>query len=82
MSVISLEKQLYEAKCFEVDLRGSKFIASGTLCGHVDFVVPRRGTYTLNPYEILKLTKMLQEASEDVLSNSDPEGDPRLYDPK
>jgi hypothetical protein len=82
MSVVSLEKQLYKAKRFEVDLNGSKFVASGTLCGHVDFVVPRRGTYTLSPYEILKLTKMLQDASEDVLSNSDPEGDPRLYDPK
>jgi hypothetical protein len=73
------EKNLYEAKIFTVEsLPGFK--AAGTICGHVDFVVPRRGTYTMTPSEVSSLITMLRSAHDDVLNNADP-NDPRLYDP-
>ena len=71
--------RLYEAKRFNADTALGEFAASGTLCGHVDFIGPFKGTYCLSPDEVLGLITMLQQARIDVLSNSDPVDDPRLY---
>jgi len=72
---------LYEAKRFETHTELGTFAASGTLCGHIDFVGPFKGTYTLSPDELLALIGMLKQARADVLENSDPLNDPRLVEP-
>ena len=70
--------RLYAARRFEARTIAGQFAASGTLCGHVDFVGPFKGTYTLSPDEILSIIIMLQQARADVLSNSEPLSDPRI----
>lgn len=79
-NVIALRPALYEAKAFSAMTEAGKFTASGTLCGHVDFVGPFAGTFVLSPDEILSLVAMLQGARDDVLRNADPLGDPRLVE--
>jgi hypothetical protein len=79
-NVVPFRPLLYEAKSFEADTAFGKFAASGTLCGHIDFVGPFRGTYALSPDEASRLIAMLQQARADVLSNSDPLHDPRLVE--
>lgn len=75
-SVIPFAPRLYEAKRFEA----GQFAASGTLCGHIDFVGPWKGSYALSPDEALAVIVMLQQARADVLEHSDPLGDPRIVD--
>lgn len=77
-NVTYLKSRLYEAKTFTAQTAAGVFSASGTLCGHIDFVGPFRGTYILSPHEISNLIIILQRAKEDVLINSDPLHDPRL----
>lgn len=72
--------RLYEAKSFEATTRLGQFAASGTLCGHIDFIGPFQGCYPLSPDEAFALIVMLQQARADVLENSNPNGDPRLFD--
>ncbi len=76
MSVVPLRPKLYEAKPFEAF---GVFKASGTLCGHIDFVGPWKGSIPLTPDEVLAVITMLQGAREDVLANSDLLHDPRLF---
>lgn len=73
-----IKKTLYEAKRFTAATELGDFEASGTLCGHIDFVGPFRGTYPLTPDEALAIIVMLKQAREDVLNNSNPLGDPRI----
>ena len=72
----------YSAKGFHVIIGKNRWQASGTLCGHIDFVVPESGTYCLSPDEIEAIIIMLKQARHDVLENSDPQGDLRLYEPE
>ena len=76
--VVSLQPDLYVAKSFSVDTEVGKFAASGTLCGHIDFVVPLWKTIPLSPDETLSLIAVLQNARADVLRNARPLSDPRL----
>lgn len=69
---------LYEAKRFSAQTLSGDFHASGTLCGHVDFVGPFRGTFVLSPNEVLALIIMLKQARDDVLEHSNPNSDPRI----
>ena len=69
-------RKLYSARRFNA----GEFTASGTLCGCIDMVGPFRGTLTLTPDEVAGLIRVLGAARADVLANSDPLGDPRLYD--
>lgn len=78
MNVVSIRPPLYEAKAFRADTEFGQFKASGTLCGHIDFVGPFKGTFTLSPDEALAVIVMLQRARADVLDHSDPFGDPRI----
>lgn len=80
INIVSLPSDLYEAKAFSAQTALGEFAASGTLCGHVDFVGPFKGTYTLSPDEILAVIAVLQNARADVLKNSRPLSDPRLVD--
>lgn len=73
-NVVELKPRLYEAKSFSA----GRFVASGTLCGHIDFATPN-GTYVLSPDEMQAVVVMLQSARADVLAHSDPTHDPRLY---
>jgi hypothetical protein len=73
-----MRADLYAAKPFSAQTAFGKFQASGTLCGHVDFAGPFKGTYDLSPDEVLSLIVMLQNARADVLKNSRPFNDPRL----
>lgn len=77
---IALAPGLYTAKQFAAQTEFGEFIASGTLCGHIDFAGPFNGIYTLSPDEALAIIVMLQRARTDVLENSDPMHDPRLYE--
>lgn len=77
--VIEQPAALYTAKPFRANTVFGQFEASGTLCGHIDFVGPFKGCYSLSPDEALAVIVMLQRAREDVLENSDPVGDPRLF---
>lgn len=79
MTVIQLRPPLYEAKMFKAATEFGQFTASGTLCGHIDFVGPFAGTYSLSPDEALALIVTLQQARADVLNHSDPLHDPRIY---
>ncbi len=69
-------RRLYDAQRFDA----GEFAASGTLCGCIDVVGPFRGTLTLTPDEVAGLIRILRAARSDVLANSDPRSDPRLYD--
>lgn len=73
-------RALYDAKEFKADTMFGEFKSSGTLCGHIDFVGPFKGCYTLSPDEALSIAVMLLGAREDVLMNSNPLGDPRIVD--
>jgi hypothetical protein len=79
-NVVPLRGALYEAKQFSAQTAAGKFLASGTLCGCIDFAGPFNGTYALSPDEVLSLIVALQNAREDVLRNSRPLSDPRLVD--
>ncbi len=76
--VVPFGPELYEAKEFRAETSAGFFGASGTLCGHIDFIGPFAGAYVLSPDEALGLIVMLQQARADVLEGSDPNGDPRL----
>ena len=78
MTVVPFKPLSYEAKLFKASTEFGQFMAAGTLCGHVDFVGPWKGTYTLSPDEIQAVIIMLQNARADVLEHSDPLHDPRL----
>ena len=78
MSKIVSLRHLYEAKVFVARTSFGEFEASGTLCGHIDFIGPFDGTYPLSPDEALELIVMLQQARADVLNSSEPHHDPRL----
>lgn len=82
--IIQFKNSEYIAKEFSVCLEGGEFKASGTLCGHIDFVVPLRqcksATFVLSPDEAKKIAEMLRNAASDVLLNSRPYDDPRLYE--
>jgi hypothetical protein len=75
MTVIPIRTE-YEARQFEVH----GFKISGTLCGHIDFAVPNGKTYVLSPDEMADLIAAMQAARHDVLENSRPSSDARLYD--
>lgn len=77
-TVVSLRPKLYSAKLFRADTSFGSFSASGTLCGHIDFTCPFKGSYPILPDEALALIAMLTQARTDVLENSVPEHDPRL----
>lgn len=76
--VVQFRRPLYEAKVFKAQTVSGEFVSSGTLCGHLDFVVGGR-TYILSPDDALAIIAMLHNAREDVLAHSDPLHDPRLY---
>ena len=81
MSVVSFKpSKLYAAKVFTARTEFGDFGASGTLCGHIDFIGPWRGSYPLSPDEALAVIVALQQARADVLTNSDPLGDSRIRD--
>lgn len=76
--VVQFQPRLYEAKAFRADTSFGQFEASGTLCGHIDFIGPWEGSYPLSPDEALAVIVMLKQARADVLENSDPPHDPRI----
>lgn len=78
MAVVPMKPALYEAKLFQTHTELGDFKAAGTLCGHIDFVGPWKGTYTLSPDEAQAVAVMLQNARADVLEHSRPFSDPRL----
>jgi hypothetical protein len=78
--VVHLRPRLYDARTFSAATEFGPFHASGTLCGSIDFVGAFKGCYTLTPDEALAVIVMLQQARADVLENSNPNGDPRLFD--
>lgn len=80
MTIIPFRPPLYEAKSFKAQTFYGQWQASGTLCGHIDFVGPFNGTYSLSPDDLLSVIIMLQRARQDVLDNSDPEHDPRIVE--
>lgn len=74
--VIPFQQAPYTAKLF--DANGWK--AAGTLCGCVDIATPDSGTYCLTPDETQDLIVALTNARADVLANSRPLHDPRIYE--
>ena len=78
MRVTQIRPPLYEAKHFRAETKFGEFSASGTLCGHIDFVGPFKGCYPLSTDEALALIKMLKNARSDVLDHSNPLHDPRI----
>jgi hypothetical protein len=64
-----MDRRLYAAKRFSVETHFG-----------IDFATPASGTYTISPDEAQDLIFALQRARGDVLENSNPAGDPRLYD--
>ena len=70
----------YVAKAFAAHTEFGNFGASGTLCGHIDFVGPWQGSYPLSPDEALAIIVALQQSRADVLNNADPLSDPRIID--
>lgn len=77
---VAAVSKLYEAKGFSAQTEFGEFLASGTLCGHIDFATPKSGTFTFSPDEVVAIIAMLQGARTDVLNNSEPLTDPRLVD--
>ncbi len=65
-----------------VDVPCGRFIMSGTLCGNIDLALPVAPSTTLNlsPDEVEDLIRALSEVRQDVIDNSRPFTDPRLYD--
>lgn len=80
--IIQLQPALYYAKEFHADTAFGLFAASGTICGRIDFIGPFEGSYPLSVDEISALIVMLQNARSDVVDNSSPLSDPRLYSSK
>lgn len=80
MTVVPLRPKLYQAKAFRAETTFGRFEASGTLCGHIDFIGPWRGSYPISPDEAQAIIIMLQQARADVLENSDPLHDPRIVE--
>ena len=79
MTIIPFKpRQLYEPTLFAANTEFGRFTASGTLCGHIDFAGPFRGTYPLSPDEALAIITMLTQALADVLDHADPLHDPRI----
>lgn len=76
--VIQLKPPLYEAKKFTANTGFGQFVASGTICGSIDFAGPFAGCYPLSPDEALAIIVMLTNARADVLNNSNPQHDPRI----
>lgn len=73
--ILQFKDREYKAKLFRVCLEDGEFLASGTLCGHIDFAVPlgsRSKTFILSPDEAKGIAKMLINAASDVLLNSRP----------
>lgn len=82
MSVVEFRRpsqRLYEAKSFSAAIGGAEWRMSGTLCGNIDLATPA-GTFCLSPDEAQCLIASLAKARTDVLENSGPQSDPRLYD--
>jgi len=79
MPVVPFRPNLYEAAAFPVNTAEGRFIASGTLCGNIDFATPD-GTWCLSPDEAAALAIALKCARGDVLDNSDPLHDPRIIE--
>lgn len=72
---------LYNAKLFTAQTEPGEWKAAGTVCGHIDFVIPgAKITHCISPDEAQAIIVMLTNARADVLENSNPNGDPRLYD--
>jgi hypothetical protein len=65
----------YEAKAFHA----AGWTIAGTLCGNVDVAMPD-GTYCMTPDEVQTLIVALTNARADVLANSAPLHDPRIYE--
>jgi hypothetical protein len=80
MSVIAFTKREYAAKLFEEETIHGTWQAAGTLCGHIDFVIPQICTHSISPDEALQIVNMLTAARKDVLENSRTFDDQRLYD--
>jgi hypothetical protein len=78
MTTIPFKPKLYHAKTFTAETEVGQFGASGTLCGHIYFIGPWKGSYPISPDEAQAIIIMLQQARADVLANSDPLHDPRL----
>lgn len=78
MNIVPFAPKLYEAKEFVARTEAGRFTASGTLCGHIDFTGPFKGTFVLSPNEVGAIILMLKAAMMDVIENSDPLHDPRL----
>lgn len=76
MTVIAFPQRLYEAKLF----RAHGWTLAGTLCGNIDVATPESGTYCLTPDEAQALIVAITNARADVLANSNPLGDPRIFD--
>lgn len=72
----------YTAKAFSVAVGNGRFKLSGTLCGCIDMAVPGGPTFVLTSDEAFALAQALLASRHDVLENSSPNHDPRLYDPQ
>lgn len=72
-NVISFRPPQYEALAF----RSGQFVASGTLCGCVDFTDGIH-TWCLTVPELDSLVRALQAARNDVVANSRPFSDARI----
>lgn len=77
MSVVQFKPKEYAAKQFTATVDGKDWLFSGTLCGGVDMATSA-GTFCLTPDEIPCVIAALQSARQDVLENSNPNGDPRI----
>lgn len=77
MSVVKFKPHEYTAKQFTAVVGDKKWLFSGTLCGAVDMATPS-GTWCLTPDEIPLVIAALQSARDDVLQNSNSNGDPRI----
>lgn len=78
MSNTTTRRCRYKAKEFKTLTSEGQFIASGTLCGYLDFVIPlgkKSKTFLLSPAEAKKIARMLLSSVEDVLKNSRPKED-------
>ena len=77
-NVCQFDKKLYQAQQYAARSIHGEWVASGTLCGHIDFVIPGYGTLVLDPVEARAVAQMILSSCVDVLANSDPNNDPRL----
>ena len=79
--IVPFKPREYTATSFRCSSIYGEFVASGTLCGNVDFVVPQTGfVLNLSIDEIDHLIEILNMARKDVVENSNPYGDPRILD--